>query len=156
MSELPSGPHWFPPFGELIGQMSSAHGEGEDEIQGKQRLRSCRKPNSICEALERNLGEAECCIASLIFKVTLAEHKYYVACFICSGWPILRFFKFKITCVQTCFAWWRWSNNCHFLPTVRKNSIHREKHCRDVKPVIKRRDEKAEDGKRSTELPSVS
>lgn len=53
--------------------MSSAHREGGDEIQGKQWLRSCRKPNSICEALERNSGEAECCIASVAANSRLRE-----------------------------------------------------------------------------------
>lgn len=75
-------------FGELIGQMSLAHREGEDEIQGKQWLRSCRKPNYICEALERDLGETECCIARWLIQ----GYKYYVACSICIGWPIFGLF----------------------------------------------------------------
>lgn len=48
-------------FGELIGRMSSARREGEDEVQGKQWLRSCRKTNFVCEPLERSWGEGECC-----------------------------------------------------------------------------------------------
>lgn len=50
-------------FVELIGRMSSAHREGEDKVQGKQWLRSCRKSNFVCEALERSWGEDECCMS---------------------------------------------------------------------------------------------
>lgn len=131
--------------------MSLAHGEGEEEIQGTQWLRSCRKPNFVCEALERSWGEAEC----WLIQGYIREYKYYAACVIYVGLRVKNdsnYLGADLFCSVDMQRYLPFSFYC------KKNSIHGEKQFRDVNIHQKKKKERKLAGhwKCSAEFPPVS